>query len=91
MSDREWARKIVDAAWNAATESNAVPSTMWADRIIDSVPLNKSDGCGERKEVASQLRDIARRIGVAASPEWVREELTKLANQLDRNTEPDHE
>jgi hypothetical protein len=28
-------RAIVDGAWNAATESQAVPSTDWADRIID--------------------------------------------------------
>ena len=28
-------RRIVDRAWNEATESTAVPSTDWADRIID--------------------------------------------------------
>jgi hypothetical protein len=34
---RELFRRIVDATWNAATESDAVPSTEWADRIIDKV------------------------------------------------------
>lgn len=28
-------RRIVDAAWNEATESKSVPATAWADRIID--------------------------------------------------------
>jgi hypothetical protein len=29
-------RRIVDRAWNEATESTNVPSTHWADRIIES-------------------------------------------------------
>jgi hypothetical protein len=33
---RVWAREIIDKAWNEATESKTVPSTDWADRIIDS-------------------------------------------------------
>lgn len=28
-------RRIVDLAWNEATESTTVPSTDWADRIIN--------------------------------------------------------
>lgn len=34
---REALRKLVDVAWKEATESGNVPSTVWADRIIDSV------------------------------------------------------
>lgn len=34
---RTWARKIVDAAWQECTESEEVPATDWADRIIDSI------------------------------------------------------
>lgn len=37
----------------------------------------------ERLQTASKLRDIARRIGIAASPEWVRDELESLARQLE--------
>lgn len=32
---RQLFRDIVDIAWNEATESTTVPSTAWADRIID--------------------------------------------------------
>lgn len=35
--DREMLRKLVDVVWNEATESTAVPSTKWADRLIDKV------------------------------------------------------
>lgn len=31
---RDFLRRVVDVAWQAATESAAVPSTDWADRII---------------------------------------------------------
>lgn len=34
---RHWARRLVDAAWQEATESTEVPSTKWADRIIDGL------------------------------------------------------
>ena len=37
----------------------------------------------ERLETASHLRDIMSRIGPGASPEWVKEELRQLANQLE--------
>lgn len=37
----------------------------------------------EYQRVASQIRDIAIRIGVAASPAWIRERLDQLANQYD--------
>ncbi len=37
----------------------------------------------ERVETASQLRDIARRIGPGAMPEWVRSELEGLARRLE--------
>lgn len=30
-------RKLVDAVWNDVTESTAVPSTKWADKLIDLV------------------------------------------------------
>lgn len=33
--DRSLLRRVVDAAWQAATEGNEVPATEWADRIID--------------------------------------------------------
>jgi len=33
--DRNTLRRIVDIAWNEATESETVPSTEWADEIID--------------------------------------------------------
>jgi len=32
---RELLRRLVDETWNEATESSAVPSTEWADRIIE--------------------------------------------------------
>lgn len=32
---REQLRVLVDAVWNEATESTTVPSTKWADAIID--------------------------------------------------------
>lgn len=34
---RRWARSLIDVAWREATESKQVPSTLWADRIIDRV------------------------------------------------------
>lgn len=33
--DRALLRRVVDAAWSSAKESNEVPATDWADRIID--------------------------------------------------------
>lgn len=43
---REALRKLVDIVWNEATESTAVPSTKWADRLIDRafspVPLERT-------------------------------------------------
>ena len=41
---RAWARELVDAAWNAATESESVPATEWADRIINDTHKKVSDG-----------------------------------------------
>lgn len=35
--DRAALRKLVDVVWNEATESTAVPSTRWSDRMIDAV------------------------------------------------------
>lgn len=35
-------RKIVDESWRAATESSQVPSTKWADKIIDKVLQEES-------------------------------------------------
>ena len=35
--DAEGLRKLVDVVWNECTESTAVPSTDWADRMIDRV------------------------------------------------------
>lgn len=32
-------RELIDAAWNEATESETVPSTSWADKIIDRALL----------------------------------------------------
>lgn len=32
---REELRRLVDIVWNEATESTAVPSTKWADKLID--------------------------------------------------------
>ncbi|WP_241130505.1 hypothetical protein [Achromobacter xylosoxidans] len=37
VADRQRLRDLVDAVWNEATESTAVPSTPWADRLIDKV------------------------------------------------------
>lgn len=34
---RQRLRALVDATWNEATESQTVPETAWADRIIDKV------------------------------------------------------
>ena len=47
---RTWARLLVDLTWNAATESKAVPSTDWADKIIDETgPLcSRSIGMDSR-------------------------------------------
>ena len=39
---RETLRLIVDKAWQEATESKNVPSTKWADQIIDSVLVQLS-------------------------------------------------
>src|SRR5688572_23611698 len=36
-----------------------------------------------RLQTASELRDISRRIGPAATPEWVRGELEAVANRLE--------
>jgi hypothetical protein len=36
-AEREALRKLVDVVWNEATESTAVPSTKWADKLIDKV------------------------------------------------------
>lgn len=33
--DRAFLRKLVDIVWNEATESTVVPSTNWADRLIE--------------------------------------------------------
>lgn len=38
----------------------------------------------ERMAIASQIADIARRIGPAAKPEWVKDQLDQLVNELDR-------
>jgi hypothetical protein len=32
---RDDLRRLIDVVWNEATESTAVPSTNWADRLID--------------------------------------------------------
>lgn len=32
---RDDLRRLVDVVWNEATESTAVPSTNWADRLIE--------------------------------------------------------
>lgn len=37
----------------------------------------------ERRQTASKIRDIAARIGTAAWPEYVRQRLDELANQLE--------
>ncbi|GAB1836864.1 hypothetical protein MyNCGM121_36430 [Achromobacter xylosoxidans] len=37
VADRQRLRELVDAVWNEATESTAVPDTPWADRLIDKV------------------------------------------------------
>jgi hypothetical protein len=37
----------------------------------------------ERASIASQLRDISRRVGPAANPDWVRGQLDALANRLE--------
>lgn len=44
----------------------------------------------ERRETASRIRDIERRIGVACEREWIREQLRKLADRLELQltTEP---
>jgi hypothetical protein len=43
--ERNRLRSLIDDAWNAATESEQVPSTKWADEIIDKwlaeSPLNE--------------------------------------------------
>lgn len=36
-------RRLVDVVWNEATESTAVPSTNWADRLIDKA-LSQTNG-----------------------------------------------
>jgi hypothetical protein len=36
---RDDLRRLVDIVWNEATESTAVPSTKWADRLIDKALL----------------------------------------------------
>lgn len=45
-------RELVDLVWNEATESQQVPSTEWADRIISAwrKALAAADGqnCGEQ-------------------------------------------
>lgn len=33
--EQAFLRRVVDVAWNEATESTAVPATAWADRIIE--------------------------------------------------------
>jgi hypothetical protein len=35
VTGRDQLRKLVDIVWNEATESKQVPSTKWADRMID--------------------------------------------------------
>ena len=63
--DRATLRRIVDAAWNAATESEAVPATEWADRIIDSVISDggtpQPDRVAEREAEVERLRKDAER------------------------------
>jgi hypothetical protein len=53
-----------------------------AELEAENLRLRKSTNA-ERRGTASKLRDIAGRIGVAASPQWVRGELEALANQLE--------
>jgi len=36
-----------------------------------------------RRETASQIRDVLRRIGPACTLEWIREQLDRIANQLE--------
>lgn len=50
-------RRIVDAAWNEATESETVPSTDWADRIIDRVvkDVPRCPACGSLAVPVCQL------------------------------------
>jgi hypothetical protein len=56
---RLYAREIVDAAWNEATESAAVPATDWADRIIDRVPAPSDTTRGATTvEITGELEQL---------------------------------
>jgi hypothetical protein len=51
-------------------------------------PSSNRDVLQLRRETASQIRDIERRIGVAVEQELVRRELTKLADSLEYSLPP---
>lgn len=40
-------RRLVDVVWNEATESIAVPSTKWADKLIDRALMLAVVGTGK--------------------------------------------
>lgn len=54
----------------------------WRDEVSEIVKL-KNALRSERRETASKVRDIARRIGSAAWPDYVRDQLDKLAAELE--------
>lgn len=56
VSWRGYLRAIVDAAWQEATESGQVPSTKWADRIIETVPVPQVD---------KEIPEVIRKVGMA--------------------------
>ncbi len=75
-------------AFPQATESDGVcvgPNTAasLADQAAAEIGRLRADQSRQHRETASQIRDIASRIGVARMPESVKDELEKLANQYE--------
>ncbi|WKZ94058.1 hypothetical protein P0E69_09380 [Chimaeribacter arupi] len=57
-------RELVDVVWQEATESEAVPSTKWADSLIDKLLSLPPEPVSSRYETPTQVVKVPDSIGV---------------------------
>lgn len=86
MTAAEQAKAAFDVWWDGVGRATASPQRAFlaghASRDAEVAALQAGQK-KERNEIISMLRDVSSRIGVAARPEWCREEIERIANQLE--------
>lgn len=60
------------------------------DGVEQGMRRTKCETAQSLREASSQVRDIARRVGVASSRDWIRSELVRLADTLELQAKPAH-